>query len=218
MDGAAVGPGAGPSAPAVIADRLDETVLALAERDHVGAAQAWAQVRTPRKDVAEAASMRQSRMASALAGSPDEEMMRRLRETLMAYVTVWGAGVDSYSPRIRGAIKRLHESTTDEGWRAMALAGVDADAAEEIVRAITQGHKDAARTLDVWFRPGPGQALPLRRQGRDAVTPLPRGSPALLATGGRVTRRAELLRIAAPVPPPRGPQHARPAVRSDTPL
>jgi uncharacterized protein (TIGR02677 family) len=199
IDEDAVATSAAAFAPAVIADRLDETVLALAERDHVGAAQAWAQVRTTLKDMAEAASIWQSRMASALAGSPDEEKMRRLRETLMAYVTVWGAGVDSYSPRIREAIKRLNESTTDEDWRAMALAGVDADAAEEIVRAITQGHKDAARTLDVWFRPGPGQALRLRRQVRDAVTPLLRGSRALLATGGRVTRRAELLRIARAV-------------------
>ncbi len=199
IDEDAVATSAAAFAPAVIADRLDETVLALADRDHVGAARAWAQVRTTLKDMAEAASIWQSRMASALAGSPDEEKMRRLRETLMAYVTVWGAGVDSYSPRIREAIKRLHGATTDEDWRAMALAGVDADAAEEIVRAITQGHKDAAQTLDVWFRPGPGQALRLRRQVRDAVTPLLRGSRALLATGGKVTRRAELLRIAGAV-------------------
>jgi len=85
---------------------------------------------------------------------------------------------------------------TGEPWHWQA---VDADAAEEIVQAITQGHKDAAQTLDVWFRPGPGQALRLRRQVRDAVTPLLRGSRALLATGGRVTRRAELLRIAGAV-------------------
>jgi uncharacterized protein (TIGR02677 family) len=199
IDEDAVATSAAAFAPAVIADRLDDTLLALADRDHVGAARAWAQVRTTLKDMAEAASIWQSRMASALAGAPDEEKMRRLRETLMAYVTVWGAGVDSYSPRIRAAVRRLLEATTDEDWRGMALAGVDADAAEEIVQAITQGHKDAAQTLDVWFRAGPGQALRLRRQVRDAVTPLLRGSRALLATGGRVTRRAELLRIAGAV-------------------
>lgn len=199
IDEDAVATSAAAFAPAVIADRLDETLAALAERDHVKAARAWAQVSTTLKDMAEAASIWQSRMASALAGSPDEEKMRRLRETLMAYVTVWGAGVDSYSPRIREAVRRLRAATADEDWRAMALAGVDADAAEEIVRAITQGHQDAAQTLDVWFRPGPGQALRLRRQVRDAVTPLLRGSRALLATGGRVTRRAELLRIAGAV-------------------
>ena len=113
-------------------------------------------------------------------------------------VTVWGAGVDTYSPRIRDAVSKLGR-VADEDWRAIALAGVDPDAAEEIVAAITQGHKDAAQTLDAWFRPGSGQALRLRRQVRDAVTPLRRGSRALLATGGRVTRRAELLRIAAAV-------------------
>src|SRR5712691_4879721 len=198
IDEDAVATSAAAFAPAVIADRLDDTLLALAERDHTSAARAWAQVRTTLKDMAEAASIWQSRMASALAGSPDEEKMRRLRETLMAYVTVWGAGVDTYSPRIRDAVGKLTQ-TTDDDWRAIALAGVDPDAAEEIVQAITQGHKDAAQTLDAWFRPGSGQAPRLRRQVRDAVTPLLRGSRALLATGGRVTRRAELLRIAAAV-------------------
>jgi uncharacterized protein (TIGR02677 family) len=198
IDEDAVATSAAAFAPAVIADRLDDTLLALAERDLLGAARAWAQVRTTLKDMAEAASIWQSRMASALAGSPDEEKMRRLRETLMAYVTVWGAGVDTYSPRIRDAVGKLGQ-VADEDWRAIALAGVDPDAAEEIVAAITQGHQDAALTLDAWFRPGSGQALRLRRQVRDAVTPLLRGSRALLATGGRVTRRAELLRIAAAI-------------------
>jgi uncharacterized protein (TIGR02677 family) len=198
IDEDAVATSAAAFAPAVIADRLDDTLLALAERDHQGAAQGWAQVRTTLKDMAEAAAIWQSRLASALAGSPDVEKMRRLRETLMAYVTVWGAGVDTYSPRIRDAISKLNR-TTDEDWRAIALASVDADAAEELVRAITRGHKEAAQTLDAWFQSGSGQALRLRRQVRDAVTPLLRGSRALLATGGRVTRRAELLRIAGAI-------------------
>ncbi|MGH3202150.1 MAG: DUF2397 domain-containing protein [Streptosporangiaceae bacterium] len=198
IDEDAVATSAAAFAPAVIADRLDDTLLALAERDHTSAARAWAQVRTTLKDMAEAASIWQSRMASALAGSPDEEKMCRLRETLVAYVTVWGAGVDTYSPRIRDAVCRL-EQITDDDWRAMALAGVDPDAAEEIVQAITNSHQDAALTLGAWFRPGSGQAPRLRRQVRDAVTPLLRGSRALLATGGRVTRRSELLRIAAAI-------------------
>lgn len=198
IDEDAVATSAAAFAPAVIADRLDDMLLALAERDHKGAAQGWAQVRTTLKDMAEAAAIWQSRLASALAGSPDEEKMRRLRETLMAYVTVWGAGVDTYSPRIRDAVSKLM-STTDDDWRAIALASVDADAAEELVQAIMRGHKEAAQTLVTWFEPGSGQALRLRRQVRDAVTPLLRGSRALLATGGRVTRRAELLRIAGAI-------------------
>jgi uncharacterized protein DUF2397 len=149
--------------------------------------------------MAEAASIWQSRMASALAGTPDADKMGRLRETLMAYVTVWGAGVDTYSPRIRDALSRLRHVATDDDWRAMALSGVDAATAEETVQAIAQGNRDAAETLAVWFGERSGQALRLRRQVRDAVTPLLRGSRALLATGGRVTRRAELLRLAAAV-------------------
>jgi uncharacterized protein (TIGR02677 family) len=198
IDEDAVATSAAAFAPAVIADRLDDTLVALSNDDHLGAARAWAQVRTTLKDMAEAASIWQSRMASALAGTPDEEKMRRLRETLMAYVTVWGAGLDTYSPRIRGSMSQLG-SATDDDWRAIAMAGLDPDAAEEIVQAIVQAHKDAAQTLYTWFSHGQGQALRLRRQVRDAVTPLLRGSRALLATGGQVTRRAELLRIAAAI-------------------
>jgi uncharacterized protein (TIGR02677 family) len=199
IDEDAVATSAAAFAPAIIADRLDETVGALGNRDYAGAAQAWAQVRTTLKDMAEAASIWQSRMASALAGSPDEEKLRRLRETLLAYVTVWGAGVDSYSPRIRASIGQLSECVTDDDWRAMALTGMDATAAEETVQAVARGNRDAAQVLAVWFGAHGGQALRLRRQVRDAVTPLLRGSRALLATGGRVTRRAELLRIASAV-------------------
>lgn len=199
IDEDAVATSAAAFAPAIIAERLDETVAALAARDYVRAAQAWAQVRTTLKDMAEAASIWQSRMASALAGAPDEDKMRRLRETLMAYVTVWGAGVDSYSPRIRAGLRRLSAEATGTDWRAMALTGLDAAVAEETVRAIAQGNAEATEILAVWFGENRGQALRLRRQVRDAVTPLLRGSRALLATGGRVTRRAELLRIASAV-------------------
>jgi uncharacterized protein (TIGR02677 family) len=199
IDEDAVATSAAAYAPAIIADRLDETIDALAEHDHAKAAQAWAQVRTTLKDMAEAASIWQSRMASALAGSPDEDKMRRLRETLLAYVTVWGAGVDSYSQRIRNSLGRLNDRVTNADWRAMALTGMDAAAAEETVQAVAQGNSDAAQVLAVWFGEHRGQALRLRRQVRDAVTPLLRGSRALLATGGRVTRRGELLRVAAAV-------------------
>lgn len=199
IDEDAVSTSAAAFAPAIIAERLDDTIGAIGQRDLSQAAQAWAQVRTTLKDMAEAASIWQSRMATALAGAPDADKMGRLRETLMAYVTVWGAGVDTYSPRIRDALSRLRDIVTDDDWRAMALSGVDAAAAEETVQAIAQGNRDAAATLAVWFGERGGQALRLRRQVRDAVTPLLRGSRALLATGGRVTRRAELLRLAAAV-------------------
>ena len=197
VDEDAVATSAAAFAPAIIAERLDETIEALTDHDHARAAQAWAQVRTTLKDMAEAASIWQSRMASALAGSPDDEKMRRLRETLLAYVTVWGAGVDGYSPRIRASIGRLGKRVTDADWRAMALTGMDATAAEDMVQAVALGNSEAAQVLAVWFGAQRGQALRLRRQVRDAVTPLLRGSRALLATGGRVSRRAELLRVAS---------------------
>lgn len=197
IDEDAVATSAAAFAPAVIADRLDDTLRALGENDHRAAAQAWAQVKTTLKDMAEAASIWQSRMASALAGAPEEDKMRRLRETLMAYVNVWGSSVDTYSPRIRDDLARL-ASTPERHWRAIALAGLDTEASEETVDAIAGSHRDTADILGAWFRHD-GQAQRLRRQVRDAVTPLLRGSRALLATGGRVTRRAELLRVAAAI-------------------
>jgi uncharacterized protein (TIGR02677 family) len=199
IDEDAVATSAAAFAPAIIAERLDEAVAALAARDYVRAAQAWAQVQTTLRDMAEAASIWQSRMASALAGAPDEDKMRRLRETLMAYVTVWGAGVDSYSPRIRAGLSRLSSEATGDDWRTMALTGLDAAMAEETVQAIARANAEATEILAVWFGERSGQAIRLRRQVRDAVTPLLRGSRALLATGGRVTRRAELLQIASAV-------------------
>lgn len=198
IDDDAVATSAAAFAPAVIADRLDETLLALVDDDVQAAAQAWAQVRTTLKDMADAAGIWQSRMASALAGAPDEAKMQRLRETLMAYVNVWGAGIDTYSPRIRDAVGRLVHVSAEQ-WRALALAGLDVEAAEETVRAVMRAHLDTVETLRAWFRERGGQAHGLRRQVRDAVIPLLRGSRALLATGGKVTRRAELLRIAAAV-------------------
>lgn len=87
--------------------------------------------------MADAAAIWQSRMASALAGAPDEDKMGRLRETLMAYVTVWGAGVDTYSPRIRSALPRL-ATVSDDDWRVIALESLDAEVAEGIVAAVAE--------------------------------------------------------------------------------
>jgi uncharacterized protein (TIGR02677 family) len=198
IDEDAVATSAAAFAPAVIADRLDDMLLALVDGDPLRAGQSWAQVRTTLSDMAEAAAVWQSRMASALAGAPDGDKMRRLRETIVAYVNVWGAGIDTYSPRIRSAVARLVH-VTDEDWRAVALAGLDAEAPDDLVAAIVAGHRDLAAMLRGWFRDRDGQSTRLRRQVRDAVTPLLRGSRALLASGGSVTRRAELMRVAAAI-------------------
>jgi hypothetical protein len=42
-------------------------------------------------------------------------------------------------------------TVSDEDWRAIALAGVDAEAAEDAVTAIVAGHLDFAATLRSWF-------------------------------------------------------------------
>lgn len=83
IDEDAVSTSAAAFAPAIIAERLDDTIGAIGQRDLGQAAQSWAQVRTTLKDMAEAASIWQSRMASALAGAPDADKMSRLRETLI---------------------------------------------------------------------------------------------------------------------------------------
>lgn len=197
IDDDAVATSAAAFAPAVIADRLDETLLAIADGEYLLAARSWAQVRTTLNDMADAAAIWQSRMASALAGAPDGEKMNRLRETLIQYVNVWGAGVDSYSVRIGDAIAQL-QAVGPSDWRAIALAGLDAEASEDLVGAIVGGHLSTLRTLYAWFRDdGRGQARNLRRQVRDVVPPLLRGSRALMSAGGIVTRRGELLRIAS---------------------
>jgi uncharacterized protein (TIGR02677 family) len=198
IDDDAIATSAAAFAPAVIADRLDETLLALGDADHHRAAQEWAQVRTTLSDMAEAAAIWQSRMAAALAGAPDEDKMRRLRETLLAYVNVWGSGIDTYSPRVREAVQRLQQIPAP-AWRAIALAGLDADVADDTIDAVVRVHLGTVQTLAVWFSGPDGQAQRLRRRVRDVVPPLLRGSRALLATGGRVSRRAELLRVAAAV-------------------
>jgi hypothetical protein len=150
IDDDAVSTSAAAFAPAIIAERLGDTIDAIGQRDLGQAAQAWAQVRTTLKDMAEAASIWQSRMASALAGAPDADKMSHLRETLIAYVTVWGAGVDTYSPRIRDALSRQGRIVNDDDWRAMALSGIDATAAEETVRTIAQGNPRPCRWRLRW--------------------------------------------------------------------
>lgn len=197
IDDDAVATSAAAFAPAVIADRLDETLLGIADGDYLLAARSWAQVRTTLTDMADAAAIWQSRMASALAGAADSAKMSQLRETLIQYVNVWGAGVDSYSARIGDGIDRLR-AAGEADWRAIALAGLDADASDDLVETIISGHLGTLQTLHAWFRDdGSGQARNLRRQVRDVVPPLLRGSRALMATGGIVTRRGELLRIAS---------------------
>ncbi len=56
-------------------------------------------------------------------------------------------------------------------------------------RQLRSADQGLDRVLAVWFGAHSGQAFRLRRQVRDAVTPLLRGSRALPATGGRPRAR-----------------------------
>ncbi|GLZ28070.1 hypothetical protein Lesp02_02600 [Lentzea sp. NBRC 105346] len=185
-------------APAVIADRLREVLAAVAAKDFPAAAHAWSQVRTTLKNMADAARMWQSRMASALAGTPDDDKITRLRDTVMAYITVWGAGIDTYSARIRDAVDEL-DARGAQVWRDIALVGLDPEASDETISAMALVHHAGLDTLRAWFAGPDNQATRLRRQVRDAVSPLLRGTRALLSTGGHITRQAELFRVAAAI-------------------
>jgi uncharacterized protein (TIGR02677 family) len=182
-------------APAVIADRLSDLLDAVARKDHPMAAQAWSQVRTTLKNMADAARMWQSRMASALAGTPDEDKITRLRDTVMSYITVWGAGIDTYTARIRDAVQELDELGL-QVWRDVAVVGLDPGAGDETISTMAQVHHAGVDTLRAWFAGPDNQASRLRRQVRDAVSPLLRGTRALLSTGGHITRQAELFGVA----------------------
>ncbi|WP_170210323.1 DUF2397 domain-containing protein [Saccharopolyspora antimicrobica] len=183
-------------APAVIADRLDDMLGAASVKDYPAAAQAWSQVRTTLKNMADAARIWQSRLASALAGTPDEGKITQLRDTVMSYITVWGAGIDTYTARIRNAVQRL-DDMGPQLWREVAVVGLDPEAREETISTMAEVHHAGVDTLRAWFATSDNQAARLRRQVRDAVTPLLRGTRALLSTGGHITRQAELFRVAA---------------------
>ncbi|MCK2258873.1 MULTISPECIES: DUF2397 domain-containing protein [unclassified Crossiella] len=185
-------------APAVIADRLNEVLEAVTGKDYPAAAQAWSQVGTTLKTMADAARVWQSRMASALAGAPDEGKIERLRETVMSYITVWGAGIDTYTARIRDAVGEL-DRLGPQLWREVAVVGLDPGAGEELISKMAQVHEAGVDTLRAWFAGPDTQASRLRRQVRNAVSPLLRGTRALLSTGGHITRQAELFRVAAAI-------------------
>jgi hypothetical protein len=75
---------------------------------------------------------------------------------LIAYVTVWGAGVDTYSPRIRDALSQLGRIVNDDDWRAMAPSGIDATAASGYTDRATG--TQAVRYASADFPPGPPTA------------------------------------------------------------
>lgn len=183
-------------APATIIERLRAMQSSLA--DPARASQEFAQVQTTLDAMSSAASEWQSRLAAALGGAPSEAKVGRLLETILAYVEAWGSGVDAWSDSIVATLPDLHTITAPT-WRAMALARLGSDAAEGSVAAAVAEMRAAVTTLGTWFGGPNPQATRLRRQIRDAVAPVLRSHRTLLAVGGTVSRKADLLRLATAI-------------------
>ncbi len=182
-------------APGTLAERLEVTIAALAAGDLPEASLAYSQVQTTLENMAASASTWQSKLAAALGGAPDEEKVTRLLETILAYVEAWGAGVDAYTALIAASLPAL-DGITEDTWRALALSRLQSDAPSHAIESTVEELRGVRSTLALWFSGSQPQALRLRRQMRDAVAPVLRSHRTLLAVGGTVSRRAELLKLA----------------------
>jgi len=182
-------------APGSLADRLAATLAAIQVGDHTAASTEYAQVETTLTSMSNSASIWQSKLAAALGGPPEEARITRLLETILAYVEAWGSGVDAYSSGISESVPRL-ESLPPETWRRMALARVQTGAPEDTVTETVAEMMRVTATLRHWFCGDVPQAQRLRRQMRDAVAPVLRSHRTLLAVGGTVSRKADLVRLA----------------------
>lgn len=183
-------------APATIIERLRAMLSSLT--DPARASQEFAQVQTTLDAMGAAASEWQSRLAAALGGAPSEAKVGRLLETILAYVEAWGSGVDAWSDAIVATLPGLH-SISNPTWRAMALARYGSDAAEGSIASTVAEMRAAVAKLETWFGGPNPQAARLRRQIRDAVAPVLRSHRTLLAVGGTVSRKADLLRLASAI-------------------
>lgn len=183
-------------APATLVERLTATLAAVDGGAPERASQEFAQVQTTLDAMGAAASEWQSRLAAALGGAPTEQKVSRLLETILAYVEAWGSGVDAWTDDITATLPRLRAVPTST-WRAMALARLGAEAADGALIGAVEEMRGAIDTLGVWFSGDRPQAHRLRRQIRDAVAPVLRSHRTLLAVGGTVSRKADLLRLAA---------------------
>ncbi|MCB0885364.1 MAG: DUF2397 domain-containing protein [Propionibacteriaceae bacterium] len=185
-------------APATIVTRISATLAAVDSEATERASQEFAQVQTTLDAMGAAASEWQSRLAAALGGAPSEQKVSRLLETILAYVEAWGSGVDAWTAEITAALPRLREVPSST-WRAMALARLGADAPETLLEGAVVEMRAAVDTLAIWFAGERPQARRLRLQIRDAVAPVLRSHRTLLAVGGTVSRKADLLRLAAAI-------------------
>ncbi len=182
-------------APSVLTAHLT-TLRDAAANDPAAAAGAWSVIQTTHQAMAAAAAGWQARLAGALAGAPDADKLALVQETLRRYVDMWGAGVDTHSDTITALVRDLRR-TDEAGWRRIAVHHLGPAADDAAIDELRRSYTQTLDTLRRWFD-GPGcQARVLRRQMRDTITPLVRGQRTLAAVGGHVSRRAELLALAA---------------------
>ena len=182
-------------APGILRTQLDAMQTALGT-DPSAVVEAWAVVKPTLDGMADAAAGWQARLAGALAGPAEAAKVAALQETLRRYVDMWGAGVDSHSAALTDAATTM--LAADPGhWRAVALHSAGAEADDAMLAGVADAYQDTLRTMLSWFGGADNQSRRLRRQMRDAIAPMVRGQRTLAAVGGHVSRRAELLTLAA---------------------
>ncbi len=186
-------------APRAIHERLVAFAEALRGQRFVAAANEFQQIAALHQAMARAARGWQRTLAHALSGGPDRAKQDLLWRTLQAYVGMWGEQVDTFSPRISVLIDALRHELTPSLWAATGRAALAVDAADELVRGQALRWARTWEALASWFSGANGQARRLRRQLRDLVAPWARNMHILVDTGGAVTRRGELLRLAAAI-------------------
>lgn len=182
-------------APPILRADLAAAAAAAAEGDSPAVGEALARVQTTLADMARTASGWQSRLAAALGGTPDPDKVERVLSTIVDYVDMWGSGVDVFSADIAHLARGLAD-LDDQTWRAVAFPRVGAEADEDRVTAVVAELRGTVDTVLAWFAGPRAQARALRIQIRDAVSPLLKSHRTLLAVGGGVSRRADLLLLA----------------------
>ncbi|TDO56683.1 uncharacterized protein (TIGR02677 family) [Kribbella sp. VKM Ac-2571] len=186
-------------APRAIHDRLIAFAGAVQRQIYTDAATEFQQISALHIAMATAARSWQRTLAHALSGGPDPAKQELLWNTLRAYVGMWGEQVDVHSPGIAEQMHQLHPLLTAEVWRACVRAAVDTDIDDQVVADQAQRWTHTWDALSAWFTGENSQARHLRRQLRNLVAPWARNMNILLDTGGAVTRRAELIRLAGAI-------------------
>lgn len=185
-------------APENIVNILQEVIAALRSEQVEDAANKLAIVHDILKNMREAANIWQSRLAASLSEPPSEENVRQRLSTILAYADKWGVGVDAYSEAIAELLP-FFEQLPDSEWRRLALTRQGSQASEEHIAADTEQIRKIIEVLAYWFTGTQSQSSCLRRQIRDAVTPMLQGQRALLSVGGVISRKNDILRLATAI-------------------